>query len=136
MKGGFKSEGRFLNHFLVFPPAIALRSDAAACLEIQFSAFLRLLSFVCLEILFSVGFKINRRSFFFYESYHDSRVEFALVVDSHDARVEAAVVAFCLLDNLHGFIFRGTRDGTGWELGIEDFAQMVRVFFGQATADF
>ena len=114
----------FLNHFLVFPPAIALRSDAAACLEIQFSAFLRLLSFVCLEILFSVGFKINRRSFFFYESYHDGRVELA------------AVVAFCLLDNLHGFIFRGTRDGTGWELGIEDFAQMVRVIFGQATADF
>ena len=67
----------FLNHFLVFPPAIALRSDAAACLEIQFSAFLRLLSCVCLEILFSVGFKINRRSFFFYESYHDGGIEFA-----------------------------------------------------------
>ena len=72
----------------------------------------------------------------FDESNHDGGIEFALVVDSHDARVEATVVAFCLVDDLHGFILRGARDGTGWELGIEDFAQMLPVIFGQATADF
>ena len=116
----------FLNHFFVFLPAIALRGDTATCLEIQFSAYFRILSFFCL----------GRRSFFFDESNHDGGIEFALVVDSHDARVEATVVAFCLVDDLHGFILRGARDGTGWELGIEDFAQMLPVIFGQATADF